>query len=281
MQIVLKSKMKKYFCTGLLYVLASIAIADTTKASSELQESLVFGVVPQQSAAKLAMQWGPLLNAWSEVTGIRFRFATARDIPTFEQRLAEGDYDLAYMNPYHFTLVNQTPGYTALAHAKDKRITGIVVAHKDWASNLADLNNKTLAFPAPRAFAASILTQSELRQRGITIIPKYVGSHDSVYMAVAKGLYPAGGGVIRTYNSLPDTIKDQLTVIYQTASYTPHAIAFSNTLDSNTVQKLRASITLLNEHAQAQAMFKLLSIKGLEAAHDDDWADVMNLDIKL
>lgn len=81
------------------------------------QKEIVFGVVPQQSASKLAKQWGPLLEAWSDVTGIKFRFATARDIPTFEERLAAGEYDMAYMNPYHFTLVNHAAGYTALAHA--------------------------------------------------------------------------------------------------------------------------------------------------------------------
>ncbi|MGR5065030.1 phosphate/phosphite/phosphonate ABC transporter substrate-binding protein [Photobacterium sp. DNB22_13_2] len=248
---------------------------------SETQVSLTFGVVPQQSAAKLAKQWGPLLKAWSEVTGIDIRFATARDIPTFEHRLVAGEYDIAYMNPYHFTLVNQSPGYTALARAKDKRITGIMVAKKEWQGDVSELNNTSLAFPAPRAFAASILTQSELRQQGLSITPTYVGSHDSVYMAVAKGLYPAGGGVMRTFNSLDESVKNQLAVIYQTKSYTPHAIAFANKLDEDTVMKLQESLTPLNQHAEAKTMFDQLSIKGLEPAKDSDWDDVVNLDIQL
>ncbi|WP_425440723.1 phosphate/phosphite/phosphonate ABC transporter substrate-binding protein [Photobacterium sanctipauli] len=245
------------------------------------QKELVFGVVPQQSAAKLAQQWGPLLSAWSEVTGVKFRFATARDIPTFEQRLAEGEYDIAYMNPYHFTLVNHPQGYSALAHAKDKRITGVMVAKKGWDKELSALDAQSLAFPAPRAFAASILTQSELRQKGLEITPNYVGSHDSVYMAVAKGIYPAGGGVMRTFNSIPDSLREQLTVIYKTQSYTPHAIAYKHSLDDETVALLHQSIGQLNHHEQAKGMFKALNIKGFELAVDSDWDDVVALGIQL
>lgn len=245
------------------------------------QKEIVFGVVPQQSASKLAKQWGPLLDAWSEVTGIKFRFATARDIPTFEERLAAGEYDMAYMNPYHFTVVNHVPGYSALAHAKDKRITGIIVAQKDWSGSIDSLSDQLLAFPAPRAFAASILTQSELRQKELVITPKYVGSHDSVYMAVAKGLYPAGGGVMRTFNSIPDSLREQLKVIYKTKSYTPHAIAYLSSLDTETADQLRGSIELLNQHPKAKAMFDMLSIKGFETAKDSDWDDIVGLGINL
>ncbi|MGF1680298.1 phosphate/phosphite/phosphonate ABC transporter substrate-binding protein [Photobacterium minamisatsumaniensis] len=261
-------------------MLAMLLFVGSQQALAEEKE-LVFGVVPQQSAAKLAQQWGPLLSAWSEVTGVTIRFATARDIPTFEQRLADGEYDIAYMNPYHFTLVNNPDGYTALAHAKDKRITGIMVAKKGWSEEISILDNQQLAFPAPRAFAASILTQSELRQKGLAINPNYVGAHDSVYMAVAKGIYPAGGGIMRTFNSIPESLRSQLTVIYKTQSYTPHAIAYKNDLDKETVAQLHSSINKLNHHAQAREMFKSLNIKGFESATDSDWDDVVALGIQL
>ncbi|EGQ9246587.1 phosphate ABC transporter substrate-binding protein [Vibrio parahaemolyticus] len=243
------------------------------------QPSLVFGVVPQQSATKLVQQWQPLLQRWGELAGVEIKFATARDIPTFEARLMAGEYDIAYMNPYHFTLVNQTPGYTALARAKNKRITGIIVARKGQSVTLDDLQEETIAFPAPRAFAASIITQSELEQKGIKFTPKYVGSHDSVYLGVLKGLYIAGGGVKRTFESLPSETKEQLSVIYTTAGYTPHAIAVSNEVDEEMALALRAAISQLNEDPKAQESFALLNIDGLQLAQDQDWQDVVQLGI--
>ncbi|HDM8230800.1 TPA: phosphate/phosphite/phosphonate ABC transporter substrate-binding protein [Vibrio campbellii] len=242
---------------------------------------LIFGVVPQQSAAKLAEQWQPLLDRWGELAGVELKFATARDIPTFEKRLAAGEYNVAYMNPYHFTLVNQTPGYTAIAHAKDKKITGILVTKADWKGDLQDLQQQTIAFPAPRAFAASIINQSELTQKGIVFDTKYVGSHDSVYLGVAKGLYQAGGGVSRTFHSLDESVRNQLKILYKTAPYTPHAIAVSHSVVTETREALQNSIETLNQDAKAQGSFHLLNIKGLQHAKDKDWNDVVQLGISL
>ncbi|MFH4434083.1 phosphate/phosphite/phosphonate ABC transporter substrate-binding protein [Vibrio diabolicus] len=243
------------------------------------QPSIVFGVVPQQSATKLVQQWQPLLQRWGDLAGVEIKFATARDIPTFEARLMAGAYDIAYMNPYHFTLVNQNPGYTAFARAKNKRITGIIVARRGKPVSLDELQEKTIAFPAPRAFAASIITQSELAQKGIKFTPKYVGSHDSVYLGVLKGLYIAGGGVKRTFESLPSEIKDQLSIIYTTAGYTPHAIAVSNNVDEEITLALRKAISQLNDDPKAQESFTLLNIDGLQLAQDQDWQDVVQLGI--
>ena len=54
-----------------------------------------------------------LLKRLSEETGVSVRFATLKDIPNFKQCLARGAYELAYMNPYHFTVFNKLSGYRA------------------------------------------------------------------------------------------------------------------------------------------------------------------------
>lgn len=61
---------------------------------------LSIGIVPQTSATELVKHWAPVLGYLSEKTGCRLRFETAKDIPTFERRLADGVYDLAYMSPF-------------------------------------------------------------------------------------------------------------------------------------------------------------------------------------
>jgi hypothetical protein len=59
---------------------------------------------------------------------------------------------------------------------------------------VAALNGKTVVFPAPNAFAASLLIRAHLAGQGIRIEPKYVQTHGSVYRAVALGDASAGGG---------------------------------------------------------------------------------------
>ena len=168
-----------------------------TPAGTVSADPVTFGIVPQQSASRLAELWGPIAAYLGEKTGLEVQFRTAPDIPAFEQRLASGEYDIAYMNPYHYTVFHESPGYSAIAKARDKRIKGIIVVRKESPiERLEQLDGEQLAFPAPAAFAASILPRSHLKAIGIEFIPKYVSSHDSVYSSVAKGFFPAGGGVI-------------------------------------------------------------------------------------
>ncbi|EEX92407.1 phosphonate ABC transporter periplasmic phosphonate-binding protein [Vibrio orientalis CIP 102891 = ATCC 33934] len=250
--------------------------------SSFAADTLTFGVVPQQSASRLVEQWGPVMDYLSEQTGQKIEFSTAADIPTFEKRLANGEYDIAYMNPYHYTVFSAKPGYQAMAKAKDKRIKGILVVRKDQnIESLQQLDSQKLAFPSPAAFAATILTQSDLNQAGVDFEADYVSSHDSVYLSVAKGFYPAGGGVMRTFNSIPSELREQLKPLWITKPYTPHAIAYHPRLSASQAKVIRQALTNLENNASGQTQLKKLNIKGFVDANDSDWDDVRALDITL
>lgn len=277
---------KNYFFSLLflfLFVAAFSTQAAAPAASPDKQSNYSFGVVPQQSAKRLATLWGPLLSYLSDKTGLKLKFKTAKNIPTFEKRLANGEYDFAYMNPYHFVVFNQDPGYKALATRKNQAISGIVVARKDDnIKSLEVLDNKTLAFPSPAAFAASILPQAELNNREISFTPKYVSSHDSVYLAVAKGLIPAGGGVKRTLNNTPIKVKEQLDIIWTSKKHTPHAFAAHPRVDGNTQKIIQHALANMNQDEEGKKLLLSLKIKnGLVAAKDKDWDDIRALNINL
>lgn len=243
-------------------------------------EPLTFGIVPQQSAARLAATWGPLLEAIGTKTGIALDFRTAPDIPTFERRLAVGEYDIAYMNPYHYTVFHDAPGYVAIAKEKNRKIQGIVVVSADSAiRGLEHLDGTTVAFPAPAAFAASVLPRAALRQRSIAIEPKYVASHDSVYMAVADGLFPAGGGIMRTLEAAPLDIRSRVRVLWRTEMFTPHAITVHPRVPSETASRLVAAMVALSDTEQGRTLLSVIGFTGIEAAEDSGWNDIRALGI--
>lgn len=269
--------MNKVALTLLLVMFANTAITET-----ESQE-FSFGVVPQQSAKRLAQLWTPILQYLSQETGYVFKFKTAKHIPIFEQRLAKGQYHFAYMNPYHFTVFNRNPGYKAVVRRKKQPIRGIVVVRKDsQITSLEELHQKKLAFPAPAAFAASLLPRAHLKNNRIEIKPHYVSSHDSVYMSVAKGLFPAGGGVKRTFNNTKPEIKDQLKVLWKTEAYTPHAIAAHPDIPRDVLKKVQKAFVKMSKNSKGEALLKSIKVKnGLQAANDQDWDDVKALNIGL
>ena len=260
---------------GLLLTLPGLLWAQDPK-------PLSFGIVPQQSAARLARLWTPVCRRLSEQTGQRGGFKTAKDIPTFEQRLAAGEYDIAYMNPYHYTVFSIDPGYRAFARETEKRIRGIVVVPKGSAyQSIGELDGKTLAFPAPAAFAASVLPRAYFKKNGIAITPQYVKSHDSVYLAVSRGLYPAGGGIQRTFNNIPDATRAGLRILWTTPGYTPHAFAAHPRLSAAAVASLARALAAMGTDANGRKLLQNLKFKPIGPARDQDWDDVRELGIDL
>lgn len=242
------------------------------------KQTVTFGVVPQQSASRLAGMWGPLLAQLGEDLGVTVEFRTAKDIPTFEACLAAGAYDFAYMNPIHYTIFSDAAGYNAVARQSKKQLKGLLVVKRDSPlSTLDDLEGAAIAFPSAGAFGASVVPRAELKARGIQFQPGYVKSHDSVYRAVAAGLMPAGGGVLRTFNAVPPELRAQLRVIYSTNGYTPHAIAANSDVPVDMQAALQAA--LIDMNANAPDLAESVGMNGFETAFDEDWDDVRSLEL--
>lgn len=267
----MKAKVVCYTCALLLFFVTAV---------SAQQNTLTLGVVPQQSAKKLAETWQPLIDYIEEFTGLQIVFKTAKDIPTFEAKLANGDYDIAYMNPYHFVVFNESVGYRALARQKNKSIKGIIVVHKDSPiNNLEELNGLEIAFPAPAAFAATIITGGELHRKNIAFNPRYVNSHDSVYMSVQRGFFKAGGGIVRTLNSIPEEIRDDIRILWQSKGYTPHAIATHPKMDKNQRETILKALLAITNDASKAWVLEGLEFSGFISSNDNDWDDVRELGI--
>lgn len=259
----------------------NMCLADASGADSS-PATFDMGVVPQQSPSKMLRTWEPILNYVRKRTGYTIVFRTAPDIPTFERRLANGEYQFAYMNPYHFTVFSRgLSGYRAIAKAKNKKIRGVLVVRKESPiQSLSDLQGSELAFPAPAAFAASVLPRAHLEKANVDFDALYVSSHDSVYKAVARGLYVAGGGVMRTFKTTDPSVREQLRVMWTTPGYTPHAIAAHSSVSSDVRLSVQEALLELSNEQVLQPVLESMGVKGFVAAVDSDWDDVRSLGLK-
>jgi phosphonate transport system substrate-binding protein len=185
------------------------------------------------------------------------------------------------MNPYHYAAFHESAGYEVFAKEKLKSLKGIIVVRKDSPiRSLEELDGKTLAFPDPVAFAASIITQAELANRGLKVQAKYVSSHDSVYQSVEKGIYPAGGGVPRTFNSTAEVIRAQLRILWTSAGFTPHAIAAHPRVPKEAIDRVKEALFSLAGDPQGKDVLKNLEMKDFESVANSQYDDVRALRIK-
>lgn len=241
-----------------------------------------FGIGPQQAATELARNWGPVLRYLSEKTGYVIQFRTGKDIPTYQKQMHDGVYDLAYINPYHYTLFHKSAGYEVFAQEKDATLTGLLVVRKDSTyKSVKDLDGKTGAFPAPSAVTAAVLPFAHFKEMNVHVTPSYVTSHDSVYRAVAKGLYAVGGGEERTFNNMNPEVRDQLRVLWTAPPLPPFVFAAHPRVPKSAVNRIREAMLRMDQDPAAKPLLKAINFKGIAPAKDSDYDTVRQLNIRM
>lgn len=247
--------------------------------------AVTLGIVPQQSPFHLMKEWGPVVEYLKKETGEEVVLKIERSIPEFEKVLYSGGYDIAYMNPYHYIVSNKAQGYIAALRANED-IVGILVANKKSGfSDISMTKEKTFLFPAPYAFAATLIIKYELLNNyGINIDARksfrYVNSHDSVYKGVARGIGDVGGGIERTFNNLNDKgAKDSLTILYKTKSYPSHPFAYKPSISKNQQERFtKAFLNMPKEMLDSIGMMQLVKTNSAEYDIIRDMAKKLSLE---
>jgi phosphonate transport system substrate-binding protein len=262
---------------GLLLAGASTARSDTPK------RPLSVGIVPQQSPGELARLWTPVLKYLEEKTGLVLEFETAKDVATFHKRMLAGEYDIVYANPLAYAIVlHPRLHYEAFARERDRSLVGLLVVRKDSRyQSLQDLAGSELAFPAEDAMAASVIPRAQLDKQGVAFTPRYVGSHDSVFLAVEKGLYAGGGGIARVLGMLPEHVKENLRVLWTSPAYPPHPFAAHPRVPGAAVRSLQAALVAMDSSSDGRVLLKPLALNGFMVTHDADYDVIRSSGYKL
>lgn len=251
-----------------------------TLSSLLFSQEITLGVVPQQSPLELSKTWLKITEYLNEKTGLKVEFKTEKSIPLFEEKLYSGAYDISYMNPYHFVVANEKQKYNAFIRSKEN-IVGIILGRKTEKFDVTNLKDKTFVFPAPNAFAATLLPKYELKKIYNFDIDKdakvlYVNSHDSVYKSVSREVGDFGGGIIRTFNNFKEEEdKNKLEIVYQTKDYPSHPFAAHPKVDKVVIEKLSKAFLEMPKELK-----DLLSIEEFVYSTNKEFEIIKNLDMK-
>ena len=252
--------------------------AETSANSDDVVYS--FGVVPQYTPRVIASTWRPVLNALELKTGFKFKLTGSSNIPGFETKFMAGEYDLAYMNPYHSLVSFESEGYLPLVRDGGRKLYGIVVVKKDSPiQKLSDLEGRHLTFPAPNALGASLMVRATLLKQGITFEPHYAQTHSSVYLNVTMGMYDAGGGVMRTYRAQPENISENLRIIYETEKVSPHPVVSHPRVPKEHVVKIQAAFLELAATDEGRMLLEAVALSNIVVATVDDYQSLKQLGI--
>ena len=236
------------------------------------EREYTLGVVPQFEQRKLFEIWQPILNALQQDLDFELKLVGSPKIPVFEKKFMAGEYDFAYMNPYHMLKAHETQGYLPLVRDGSRQLKGVLVVARDSPyRQVSDLDKKQIAFPSPNALGASLMMRADLHALfGLEFFPRYVQTHSSVYLNVALGQTAAGGGVLSTLKHQPPEVQERLRVLYETRGINPHPLSAHPRVAADDREALRRAWLKLAATAEGRELMQKIPMREpVEAALGD------------
>ncbi len=241
-----------------------------------------FGVVPQFGQRRIFHIWIPILRRLEQRTGLRFELVGSEQIPVFEARFIAGEFDFAYMNPYHVVVANNKQGYIPLVRDGARVLQGVIVVRSDSPiRSVHELSGKTVAFPSANALGASLLPRSELARRyGVKLVPRYVKTHSSVYLHVVQKLVIAGGGVRSTLQHQKPAIRRKIRILYRTAGVNPHPIVAHPRVPAKHIRAVREALIAMGKNTADRALLAKIPIQQVTETSVADYDMVRRLGLE-
>lgn len=243
----------------------------------------IFGVHPQRNPKKLRAVFGPLVNYLnSHVQGAHFVFEASRNFSAFDQKLAERQFDFTLPNPYG-TVKAIDSGYQVFGQmGNENDLRGLIIVRRD--SNIktvADLKGKSLSFPAPTAFGATLLPKYFLYSQGLSVNKDikslYVGSMESSLMNIYQGNVAAGTAYPPAWR---DFIKSQpqaaadLKVMWETEPMPDNSLMARDDMPTALVERVAQALFNMHHTAEGRAVLARMDLSQFKAAENSDYQSV-------
>ncbi len=259
----------------------SLAQAPLKVSEREQRPVYSFGVVPQFEQRKIFRVWRPILDDLEARTGFSFRLIGMPKIPAFSKKLMEGGFDFAYTNPYHIVQGADSQGYIPLVRDSDRTLTGVVVVAKDSPiRSVSELHGKEIAFPSPNALGASLVPRAYFAKSNISVIPKYVQTHSSVYLHVAQNLMIAGCGVASTLESQDELIRNKIRVLYRADGLPTHPVAAHPRVPAVDRARVQEELLAMADDPAGRALLAKIPMKNVMPASLQDYDTLKKLGLE-
>ena len=240
-----------------------------------------FAVHPLHNPQLLAEAYQPLvdhLNRQLSKARIesKIELEASRDYQAYEEKFRARSPDILLPNPWH-TLQAMKVGYHVIAMAGDAEdFKGIFIVRKDSPIRVpADLNGKTVAYPAPSALAAAMMPQLWLATQGLDVRrdteSRYVGSQESAILnaylkeADAGATWPPPW---RAFQKAHPNEAAQLRVIWETPSLISNAVMARSDLPADLVERVRNTLLRLGEDAEGRHVLAAMETARIHPATD-------------
>lgn len=239
----------------------------------------IIGVHPYLNSKKMYKSYRPILDYLEKnLQNVSFVIETSSDYAAYNVKLYRGDFHFSLPNPFQ-TYNSLKYNYKVISKMKpDKVFRGIFVARKDSnLTNVMQLKNKAVSFPAPTALAATMMPLYYLHENGLDvnkIEKKYVGSQYSSILnaysldTIAGATWPPPWESWSKEN--PDKAKD-MEIVWQTEPLINNGFVVRTDVDKELAKNVAKLLYELDNTQDGKKILNNAGFDGFEYSKNEDY----------
>jgi phosphonate transport system substrate-binding protein len=253
-----------------------VALATAVLAGGVLAQErpLAFGVLNQQSPARTAERWNPILHYVTSLTGVPLQLRMGPTVQDTNAMMARGEFEFMFTN-HNFQTEFDSLGYRVIARWGGEAIHGVIAVPADSPVRaLKDLDGRRVAFPSVDAFVGYAVPIVALRQAGVKVDEVFAGNQEGV-LAQLKARRVDGGAVnSRFLTTYAEREGVQFREIFVSQGYPDLAVIAHPRVPAATVEKVRHALLGMKNDAAAAAILTRAGSRGFDPATDRDYDGV-------
>lgn len=250
-------------CFAALGLLVGAAHASTDK-------PLTIGVLNQQSAAKTAERWNPILRYVAETTGIPIQMKMGATVQETNAMMGRGEFDLVYTN--HNFRKEYDGVYRVIARWSEKPIYGVIAVNADSPiKSLKDLAGKKLVFPSKNAFVAYAVPMAALNQAKVKVEPVFAAHQDGALAQLKARQVDAAAVNSRFLTQYAAQQGLAYREIFTSEGYADLAVAVHPRLPAAQAEAIRKALLAMRSDPRAADALAAANFAGFAPASDRDY----------
>lgn len=259
-----------------LLILATVTALWQWHGSVHANEPLVFGVLNQQSAARTAQRWNPILKYLGTATGRQFVLRMGPTVKDTNAMMGRGEFDFAYTN--HNFRPEYDGQHTVIARLSGKPVFGVIaVPANSPVKKLADLAGKKVAFPSREAFMGYAVPMQALQAAKVSVDAILAGNQDGAIAQLLAGQVDAAAVNSRFLTQYAATRQFAYREVFTSEGYGELPVIAHNRLPPPLVGAVRDALVRMKADPEGAKLLEAAEFSGFDPAQDNQYDNVRRI----
>jgi len=237
-------------------------------------ETLVFGVLNQQSPTLTAERWNPILAHVGRSAGVALKLAMGATVELTNEMMARGEFDFVFTN-HNFKPDYDGLGLRVVARWGSEPVrAAIAVAGDGPLAQLGDLRGRSVVFPSRFAFLGYAVPSVALRAAGVEVEESFAANQEGALAQLRARRVDAAAVNSRFLAEYVERNGGEFRTIYLSEPFPDLAVLAHPRLPAATVEAVRRALVGMTGDADARAVLAAADCPGFTDAAEDDYAGV-------